>query len=216
MRETDFSTLREEMVLYQIASRGIRDRRVLEAFSAVPRHLFVPESKRKYAYEDYPLGIGQDQTISQPYMVALMSEVLEVEPGIAVLEIGTGSGYQAAILCSMGAKVYSIERYPALAQQAKKTLDSLGYEVQVKTGDGTLGWAEEAPYDRIIVTAASPHAPPPLVEQLKIGGRIVIPLGMRFTQDLTIIYKISKDEVKAESVCGCVFVPLIGEYGYKE
>ncbi len=216
MKESDFAIMRDEMVTAQILARGIKDPVVLDAFGTVPRHLFIPESKRDYAYEDYPLPIGEEQTISQPYMVALMTENLAIEPGDSVLEIGTGSGYQAAILSYMGARVYSIERLPYLAKEAKKTLDSLGYNVEIKTGDGTLGWPEYAPFDKMVVTAASPGIPPPLIDQLKVGGRIVIPLGVRFTQNLTIVHKISQDEVKDEYVCGCVFVPLIGEYGYKE
>jgi len=216
MKESDFAVLRDDMVTTQILARGIKDPKVLEAFSTVPRHLFVPQGKRNYAYEDNPLSIGEDQTISQPYIVALMSECLAVSAGMSVLEIGTGSGYQAAILKFMGAKVYSVERVPSLLNQAKKTLDSLGYEVAIKTGDGTLGWLEHAPYDRIIVTAASPNTPAPLIEQLKVGGRIVIPKGVRFTQSLTIVHKVSEERSEDEFVCGCVFVPLIGEYGYKE
>jgi len=216
MKESDFTILREEMVNSQILARGIKNPLVLEAFGAVPRHLFVPENRRNYAYEDYPLPIGEDQTISQPYMAALMTDCLAIESGMSVLEIGTGSGYQAAILSYMRAKVYSIERCPSLAKKAKQTLDSLGYQVEVKAADGTLGWPQELPFDRIIVTAASPRTPPPLIEQLKIGGRIVIPLGTRFTQNLTIVHKISEDKTENEFVCDCVFVPLIGEHGYQE
>jgi protein-L-isoaspartate(D-aspartate) O-methyltransferase len=216
MKESDFAILRDEMVTTQILARGIKDPLVLDAFGTVPRHLFIPDSRRNHAYQDYPLPIGEDQTISQPYMVALMTKCLAVESGMSVLEIGTGSGYQAAILSYMGATVYSIERFPYLAQQAKKTLDSLGYSAEVTTGDGTLGWSAHAPYDRIIVTAASPNIPPPLIEQLKVAGRMVIPLGMRFTQNLTIVHKISESKIEDEYICGCVFVPLIGEYGYKE
>lgn len=216
MNEPDFKALREKMVSEQILKRGIDTPKILEAFNTIPRHLFVPPDQKKFAYSDCPLSIGKGQTISQPYMVALMTQVLEVSPGMHVLEVGTGSGYQAAILFFLGAIVYSIERIPALAKRAKSLFDSLGYKIEIKVGDGTLGWPEYAPYDRIIVAAASLYTPPPLIEQLNIGGRVVIPLGQRFHQNLVVLHKLSKDRVKEENICGCVFVPLIGEHGYKE
>lgn len=215
MREMDFKVLREEMVTNQIAKRGITDQRVLEAFRNVTRHLFVPENKKSLAYEDYPLPIGQDQTISQPYIVALMTELLDVKKGDRILEIGTGSGYQAAILSYLGAKVYSIERFAVLAKNAKELLDSLQYYVEITVGDGTLGWQEHSPYDKIIITAAAPSISPCWIEQLVVGGKIVVPLGTAFGQDLTLIEKIEEGNIKQTAVCGCVFVPLIGKYGYK-
>jgi protein-L-isoaspartate(D-aspartate) O-methyltransferase len=215
MRELDFKKLREEMVDKQIAQRGVDNPRVLEAFRQVPRHLFVPQNHRQLAYQDYPIPIGEGQTISQPYIVALMSELLEVKKGHKILEIGTGSGYQAAILSYLGAKVYSVERIAILAQTAKVLLDSLRYPVEILIGDGTLGWQEYAPYDRIIVTAAAPAVSSHWIEQLILGGRIVMPLGGAFGQDLTFIEKIEKDKIKQTTVCGCIFVPLIGKYGYK-
>ena len=214
MKEDVFAALREEMVSRQIRSRGINDGRILEAFRNIPRHIFVPDQQKRFAYNDCPLPIGNEQTISQPYMVALMTLHLGIEAETSVLEIGTGSGYQAAILAFLGARVYTVERFPSLAGQAKKVLDSLGMEVQAKEGDGTLGWPEHAPYDRIIVTAGSSLIPPRLIEQLRAGGRMVIPIGERFHQDLTIVDKISQDEIKEERVCGCIFVPLVGEYGW--
>ena len=214
MKEDVFAALREEMVSRQIRSRGINDSRILEAFRNIPRHIFVPDQQKRFAYNDCPLPIGNEQTISQPYMVALMTLHLGIEAETSVLEIGTGSGYQAAILAFLGARVYTVERFPSLAGQAKKVLDSLGMEVQAKGGDGTLGWPEHAPYDRIIVTAGSSLIPPRLIEQLRAGGRMVIPIGERFHQDLTIVDKISQDEIKEERVCGCIFVPLVGEYGW--
>jgi len=216
MNEAKLKELRERMVAEQLMPRGISSPEVLEAFKAVKRHLFIPKEQEKFAYLDCPLPIGEGQTISQPYMVALMTEALGVKKGMSVLEVGTGSGYQAAVLCFLGAKVYSIERKASLARKAKQVFDDLGLEVEVKTGDGSLGWPEHAPYDRIIVTAASPCLPKPLVEQLKTGGKIVIPAGERFHQNLTVGIKVSTNGLKEEKICGCVFVPLVGEYGYKE
>jgi len=217
MEEINYNKLREEMVFEQILKRGIYDKEILEAFKTVPRHLFIPPQQRGFAYSDCPLAIGQDQTISQPYIVALMTKSLEIQPGMSILEVGTGSGYQAAILAFLKVKVYSIERIALLAEEARKVLDSLGYQsVKIKVGDGTLGWKEHAPYDRIIVTAASMQLPKALVEQVKVGGKIIIPLGERFHQDLTVINKINKNEIKKENICGCIFVPLIGEGGWNE
>jgi protein-L-isoaspartate(D-aspartate) O-methyltransferase len=215
MKEIDFDKLRQEMVINQIAKRGITDQKVLEAFRQVPRHLFIPQNQKYLAYDDYPLPIGVGQTISQPYMVALMTAVLDVRENEKVLEIGTGSGYQAAILAYLSAKVYSIERIAALAAQAKELLSSLNYCVQVKVGDGTLGWQENGPYDKIIVTAAAPVISPSWIEQLKETGKMVVPLGGAFGQDLTVIEKIGRDNIKQTSVCSCIFVPLIGKYGQK-
>lgn len=216
MNQTNFDELRERMVSAQISFRGIKNPKILEAFKAVPRHLFVPREQRDFAYEDCPLPIGEEQTISQPYMTALMTEALEVKKGEKVLEIGTGSGYQAAILSFLGAKVYSVERRASLAEKAGEVIGSLGLEVEIKTGDGTLGWFERAPYDRIIVTAGAPDVPNPLVSQLKPGGKIVIPVGGRFHQELSVIEKISDTEIKEEKICGCMFVPLVGECGWND
>jgi len=213
MKDT-FTALRKEMVSRQILGRGIDDSSLLEAFQNVPRHLFVPDQQKKFAYSDCPLPIGWEQTISQPYMVALMTLHLGVSEKLSVLEVGTGSGYQAAILAFMGACVYTIERFPFLVKGAKRILDSLGMEVRIREGDGTLGWPEHAPYERIIVTAGTSRIPPLLIEQLKVGGKMVIPLGQRFHQELTVVEKVSRAEIKEERVCGCIFVPLVGEYGW--
>jgi len=207
---------RKDMVIQQILNRGINDARVLRAFETVPRHLFVPKDQKKFAYGDFPLPIGEEQTISQPYMVALMTKALKTEEGMSVLEIGTGSGYQTAILANLGLKVYSIERFSNLAKKADELCNSSGYEVNIRVGDGTLGWEDNAPYDRIIVTAGSLDIPKPLIDQLKIGGILVIPLGLRFHQVLTVVCKISQDKIETKELCGCVFVPLVGDYGYKE
>ncbi len=204
------------MVTEQIFKGGISDSGILKAFKAVPRHLFVPEDLKASAYADCPLPIGSHQTISQPFMVALMTKVLKLSPGMSVLEIGTGSGYQAAILSSIASQVYTVERIPELAKKAKQILDSLGYQVEMKVADGTLGWPEHAPYDRIIITAAAPEIPPPLIKQLKIGGRLVVPLEGGLNQNLTLIDKTSVDQIKKEIIAGCVFVPLIGKYGYEK
>ena len=188
---------------------------VTGALARVPRHEFVPPAHRKRAYENRPLPIGYGQTISQPYIVALMTDLLEVGPGHAVLEVGTGSGYQAAVLAELGVRVHSVEIIPPLAESAKARLDRLGYRgVAVKLGDGYYGWAEHAPYDAIIVTAAAGHVPPPLVQQLKAGGRMVIPVGPRFAvQRLLLVEKGDQEgEVFARSVLPVRFVPLTGEH----
>ena len=204
------------MVEVQLISRGIKDKRVLDAFRKVPRHEFVPKELIDSAYIDSPLPIGEGQTISQPYMVALMTECLCLKGEEKVLEIGTGSGYQAAILAELAKEVYSIERIEILTLRATEILESLGYKnIKVKTGDGTLGWLEFSPYEGIIVTAAAPKVPLPLIEQLKDGGFLVIPLNGRFSQILTVIEK-TKDKLRVSEVCGCVFVPMIGKYGWRE
>ncbi len=212
----DYAVLRKKMVEEQLIARGIRAERICNAFLKVERHRFVPEEERCRAYEDYPLPIGEGQTISQPYIVALMTESLALSGGERVLEIGAGSGYQAAILAECGARVYSMERIPVLAQRASSLLGALGYTgVSVRVGDGTLGWAEEAPFDRIVVTAATPHVPAPLASQLATGGTMVLPLGEQFGQVLTVIEK-DANGLTRRQVCGCVFVPLLGRYGQKE
>ena len=213
--EIEFAQLREGMVATQIASRGIKDKRVLKVMAKVPRHRFVLPEYLDSAYEDYPLPIGEGQTISQPYMVTLMTECLGLKGDEKVLEVGTGSGYQAAILAELSREVYTIERFESLAERAKKVLSDLGYEnVKVIVGDGSRGWEEEAPFDGIIVTAGAPVLPKILVDQLAEGGRMVIPVGGSFSQTLLLVEK-EKGKAKTTSVCGCVFVPLIGEYGWK-
>ncbi|MGE4357496.1 MAG: protein-L-isoaspartate(D-aspartate) O-methyltransferase [Candidatus Omnitrophota bacterium] len=214
MVENGFFSLRQKMVNDQLLSRGIKDKRVIEAFLKVPRHKFVSENNITEAYDDHPLPIGEGQTISQPYMVALMTECLDLKGEEKVLEIGTGSGYQTAILAELALEVYSIERFSSLAEKARLALTDLGYKnIKIKIGDGTLGWEEFAPYDRIIVTAGAPEIPPPLILQLKENGRLVIPLGDSFSQVLTVIEKIG-NRIKKEEICGCVFVPLVGRYGW--
>ncbi|MCS7281515.1 MAG: protein-L-isoaspartate(D-aspartate) O-methyltransferase [Desulfobacterota bacterium] len=217
MNSNEFKTKREHMVETQIVARGIKDERVIRAMRKVPRHLFLDEALWPQAYEDYPLPIGERQTISQPYIVALMTEKLNLKGHESVLEVGTGSGYQAAILAELAEKVYSIERIPSIAKRARKILDELNYtNVLIKIGDGTLGWKEYAPFDGIIVTAASPYVPKPLLEQLKIGGRLVIPIGGEFSQDLIVYTKVGENDYEEENYGGCRFVKLIGEYGWKE
>jgi protein-L-isoaspartate(D-aspartate) O-methyltransferase len=209
----DYAILRKRMVEEQLIPRGIKDQRVLESFRKVERHKFIPEDLRTSAYGDFPVPIGEGQTISQPYMVALMTECLNLTGQEKVLEIGTGSGYQAAILAELAKEVYSIERFETLAKRAQDTFNILGYtNIKIKVGDGTLGWQEAAPFDRIIITAASPRIPLPLTEQLKEDGRLILPLGESFSQILTIVEK-KKGNLESIEVCGCVFVPLVGKYG---
>jgi protein-L-isoaspartate(D-aspartate) O-methyltransferase len=202
---------RAHMVQKQIEARGVRDRAVLEAMREVPRHRFVPSSQRAHAYDDRPLPIGEGQTISQPYIVALMTELAHVKPGDVVLEVGTGSGYQAAVLAQMGAKVYSIEIVEPLAKRAKALLDELGYgnRVEVRHGDGYNGWPEHAPFDAVLVTAAPPKVPEPLKQQLKVGGRLVIPVGRHFQSLLRITR--TKQGFREESVIPVRFVPMTGK-----
>jgi protein-L-isoaspartate(D-aspartate) O-methyltransferase len=202
--------LRETMVRTQIAARGVRDPNVLAAMRTVPRHLFVPEDVRPQAYADHPLPIGDGQTISQPYIVGLMSELLAVKPGDRVLEIGTGSGYQAAVLAAMGCQVYTIEIREALARSAADRLAALGYtSVQVRAGDGYAGWPEAAPFAGIIVTAAPERIPQPLVDQLAPGGRLVIPVGS-FYQQLKVLTK-EAGGLSQRDVIPVRFVPMTGE-----
>ncbi len=207
-----YSKARREMVQNDIRARGIDDRRALTAMLEVPRHLFVPAKMRQEAYADYPLPIGEGQTISQPYIVALMTELLELGKGDRVLEVGTGSGYQAAILAAMGCEVYSIEIIEELCKQAGKNLGTAGIEgVSVIHGDGYFGLPEKAPFDGIIVTAAPDHVPPKLVEQLKPGGRMVLPVGPEMEiQSLTVIAKDMKGRTSARDVIPVRFVPLTG------
>ncbi len=207
---------RLRMVEEQILSRDVKDERVLAAMRRVPRHEFLPEAIRGMAYADNAIPLGEGQTISQPFMVALMSELLELTGTERVLEIGTGSGYQAAVLAELCEKVYSVERIKLLADRARATLDRLGYQsVAIKVYDGTYGWKEMAPFDAIIVTAGSPDVPAPLLDQLKDGGRMVIPVGERYGQTLLKIVKTPEGAVTQRSI-PCVFVPLIGNHGWKE
>jgi protein-L-isoaspartate(D-aspartate) O-methyltransferase len=203
---------RQEMVDEQIAARGITDPAVLRAMRAVPRHRFVPADLQAHAYIDSPLPIGRGQTISQPYIVALMTELAMVSPGDRVLEIGTGSGYQAAVLAEIGADVYTIEIIPELAESARATLEALGYagRVHVRAGDGYRGWPDHAPFAAVIVTAAPPEIPPPLVDQLARGGRLVAPVGDDW-QDLVVVGKDEEGNVTRRSVLPVAFVPMTGE-----
>ena len=201
---------RHQMVRQQIEARGVRDLRVLQAMRKVPRHLFVPERLIPMAYSDRPLPIGERQTISQPYIVALMSELLEVTPGEKILEVGTGSGYQAAVLSEMGAEVYTIEIVETLGREAKALLEGLEYpRIQVRIGDGYRGWPEEAPFDGIIVTAAPDHVPEPLVEQLAPGGRMVIPVGS-IDQELMVLTRTPEGLLRERNI-PVRFVPMTGE-----
>lgn len=203
--------LRARMVETQIEARGIADPAVLAAMRKVPRHAFIPASGQSDAYDDHPVPIGAGQTISQPYIVAFMSEALQVRPGHKVLEVGTGSGYQAAVLAELGAEVYTIEIIEALGRSAAGTLESLGYRgVHVRVGDGYQGWPEAAPFDRIIVTAAPDHVPQPLVDQLAVGGRMIIPVGGQTIQHLTVLTR-DATGVRAEQVLPVLFVPMTGE-----
>lgn len=207
-----YAEKRRRMVSEQLAGRDISDPRVLEAMRKVPRHLFVLPGYRDQAYEDYPLPIEEGQTISQPYIVALMTQWLGLRQGEKVLEVGTGSGYQAAVLAEMGTRVFSIEINERLAAQAARTLHALGYDqVQVRAGDGYRGWPEEAPFDAVMVTCAAPEIPSPLVEQLGEGGRLIIPLGgARHFQVLTVLHK--KDgKLRKKEISGVRFVPMTGE-----
>jgi protein-L-isoaspartate(D-aspartate) O-methyltransferase len=206
---------REKMLEKQIVDR-VKDERVLDVMRKVPRHLFVEGHQRMNAYNDTPLPIGEGQTISQPLMVAMMSEALQLSGTETVLEIGTGSGYQTAILAELVQRVYSMERIPSLTGKARKTIDSLGYNnVLIKLSDGTLGWNEYAPYDRILVTAGSPSIPVPLTEQLKPGGILVIPVGSNSSQELTRVTKREDGTLKEERLGSCVFVKLVGKHGWE-
>jgi protein-L-isoaspartate(D-aspartate) O-methyltransferase len=207
--------LRKKMVEEQLIRRQISDKLVLNAFYKVPRHKFIPKEEQENAYSDFPLPIGENQTISQPYIVALMTESLGLTGKEKVLEIGTGSGYQTAILAEMAQKVYTVERIPELAQNAQNLLDDLGYKnIRFKVGDGTLGWEEEAPFDRIILTAYCPEIPEPLIAQLGAEGKIILPLGDAFSQMLTLVQK-KNGSLYYRDVCSCVFVPLVGKHGAK-
>jgi len=212
----EFATARNRMVENQLISRGIKDARVLDTMRKIPRHRFVEEALIGQVYNDHPLPIGEKQTISQPYMVALMTEALELQGPEKVLEIGTGSGYQTAILAELAEKIHSIERIRSLSVKAQRILDELGYfNVVLKVGDGTVGFKEEAPFDAIIVTAGSPDVPQPLVDQLAMGGRLVIPVGDRYTQSLMKVVR-AKEGITKTDLGGCRFVNLLGQYGWKD
>jgi len=210
----DFSAAREDMVRSQLLPRGIADPRVLRAMRSVPRERFVGKAMIPHAYEDRPLPIGEDQTISQPYIVALMTEALGLEGGEKTLEIGTGSGYQAAILAELSREVYTVERLPHLLDRARRILETLGYEnIFFKIDDGTMGWKDHGPYDAIIVTAAAPGIPGPLKEQMAEDGRLIIPVGDRYSQTLI---RVTREDggLFQEDLGGCRFVPLKGAYGW--
>jgi len=215
--DPDFSLLRGKMVREQLAAREITDGRVLAAMRKIPRHLFVPPEYRSQAYDDHPLPIGEGQTISQPYIVALMTQCLAVRPGDKVLEVGTGSGYQAAVLAELTDRIYSVEIKEELAREASAVLNRLGYQnVSVRSGDGYLGWPEEAPFDAVIVTCAVDHIPPPLIRQLGEGGRLVLPLGStRSYQTLTLVTKKDGRPV-VRRILDVRFVPMTGEAGRRE
>ena len=207
---------REEMVRNQIEARGIKAPKVLAAFRTVPRHLFVSEALRDQAYGDYPLPIGEQQTISQPYIVAEMTQALDLGENDRVLEIGTGSGYQAAILSQIVYRVYTIERKHSLYLQTRNLFDKLHYHnIVTKYADGTKGWKDECPFDGIIVTAGAPKIPDILIDQLRVGGRLVVPVGNQHTQELIKIFRDEQD-IRQTNLGGCRFVKLVGEYGWKE
>ena len=213
----DFSIARRRMVEDQVMARGVKDPRVIDAMLRVPRHKFVEQGLESQAYQDAPLPIGERQTISQPYMVAVMSEALALDGTEKVLEVGTGSGYQAAVLALLADRVFSLERIPALARRARKILDACGYsKVNIRLADGTLGWQEMAPFDVIIVTAGAPDVPRDYLDQLAVGGHLVIPVGDRLSQVLMRITRTAKDEFKEEQLLGCRFVPLVGNHGWQE
>lgn len=210
----NFQKARDRMVESQLVSRGIQDSRVLAAMRKVPRHLFVDEALKEQAYSDHPLPIGDKQTISQPYIVALMTEVLDLQGHEKVLEIGTGSGYQAAVLAEIADRVFSIERFPGLAFRANQILQKLGYKnVIIRVGDGTLGWPDDSPFDGIIVTAGTPKVPQPLVDQLSMGGRLVIPVGDRLSQELVLVERVPEG-IKKTNLGGVRFVDLVGKWGW--
>ncbi len=199
-----------------LKEKGIKDERVLDVFERVPRHLFVETAFEARAYKDTALPIGEGQTISQPFTVARQTELLEVFPGEKILEIGTGSGYQAAILCELGAEVYSVERQKELYEKARSTFKELGYSVQLKLGDGSLGWSAYAPYDGIVVTAGAPVVPEDLINQLNVNGRLIVPVGDEKKQEMVRVIKKRENEFEEEHYRNFKFVPLVGEKGWKE
>jgi protein-L-isoaspartate(D-aspartate) O-methyltransferase len=213
--EGRYARERERMVEEQLAARGVTDPRVLAVLRSVPRHRFVQEALRDRAYGDHPLPIGEEQTISQPFIVGLMSALLELTGQEKVLEVGTGSGYQTAVLAELARRVCSIERLPRLAERARATLEAQGYDnVWVRVGNGTLGWPDLAPFDRIIVTAGGPTVPPPLVQQLAEGGRMILPVGSADNQVLTIVENVG-GEIRQRTQGECKFVKLVGKYAWE-
>jgi protein-L-isoaspartate(D-aspartate) O-methyltransferase len=213
--EGRYTRERERMVDDQLAGRGVTDPGVVAAMRRVPRHLFVQEALRARAYGDHPLPIGEEQTISQPFIVGLMTSLLELSGREKVLEVGTGSGYQTAVLAALARRVCSIERLPRLAERARAILESLGYDnVWVRVGNGALGWPDEAPFDRIIVTAGGPSIPPPLVQQLADGGRMVLPVGSSENQTLIVVENVG-GEIRQRTHGECKFVKLVGKYAWE-
>lgn len=214
--DDQYLVLRQKMVQDQLYRRGIKDPVVLKAMETVPRHAFVPQHMLPYAYEDGPLSIGEGQTISQPYIVAYMVEAAQLTPESRVLEIGTGSGYAAAVASRCAKEVYTVERIPSLAERATGVIEQLGYDnVHVLVGDGSKGWAEHAPYDAVIVTAGAPVVPEQLVDQVVVGGGIIIPVGDLYTQQLIRVSKNEKGDLQYEGLLDVRFVPLIGEDGWQ-
>jgi protein-L-isoaspartate(D-aspartate) O-methyltransferase len=212
----NFQKARDRMVETQLISRGISDSRVLEAMRKVPRHLFVEEALKEQAYSDFPLPIGEKQTISQPYIVALMTETLGLKGHEKILEIGTGSGYQAAILAELADRVFSIERFPGLAYRANQILQKQGYQnIIIRVTDGSLGWPDEAPFDGVMATAGTPKIPQPLIDQLGMGGRLVLPVGDRVSQELIMVERVPEG-VKKTNLGGVRFVDLVGKLGWEE
>jgi len=218
MNMNDYHLARRKMVEQQLRARGIRNERVLEAMGKVPRHAFIEQALQHEAYSDHPLPIGEQQTISQPYIVALMTEAVDLTGNESVLEIGTGSGYQTAVLAELSYRVFTVERIRALLTKARETLDSLNYHnVRYKLGDGSLGWPEEGPYDAIIVTAGAPEVPQPLIDQLAVLGRLVIPVGeSRGSQSLLKLVKTKNQSLTRTDLGGCRFVDLVGDHGWPQ
>lgn len=215
--EDDFEYLRHKMVKEQLFGRDIKDEKVIAVFEKLLRHKFVDPSMQNDAYADFPLPIGNGQTISQPYMVALMVQLLDLKDDDRILEIGTGSGYETAILAELSGEVFSIERIGPLASKAVKVLDELEYKnIRIKIGDGSLGWEEFSPFHKIVVTASAMEAPKPLIEQLAQPGKLVMPVGPRFTQTLIVLEKSFRGDVTEKAITGCMFVPLIGKYGWED
>jgi len=218
MNMNDYHLARRKMVEQQLRARGIRNERVLEAMGKVPRHAFIEQALHHEAYSDHPLPIGEQQTISQPFIVALMTEALELTGDENVLEIGTGSGYQTGVLAELSYRVFTVERIRALLTKARETLDSLNYHnVRYKLGDGSLGWQEEGPYDAIIVTAGAPEIPQPLIDQLAVLGRLVIPVGeSRGAQDLMRLVRTKSNSLTRTNLGACRFVDLVGDRGWPD
>ncbi|MDP2981015.1 MAG: protein-L-isoaspartate(D-aspartate) O-methyltransferase [Candidatus Omnitrophota bacterium] len=217
IRGNDFAELRREMVTGQLLGRDIKDKNILDVFERVPRHRFIDHKFYKDAYGDFPLSIGNGQTISQPYMVALMAQLLDIKKSDRILEIGTGSGYQTAILAELANQVFSVERLKNLTENSSAILEEMGYKnITLKTDDGTMGWKDFAPFDKIVVTAGGENVPEPLLEQLKSPGRLVMPVGPRTSQKLLLVEKTDKGDILEKEICACVFVPLIGKYGWKQ